>query len=120
MIAGTAALHVGLIFQRAGKKRLYCVAGQSLHAAVKSDAGLCKSFPRASPDAAADNRVRLQVRQKPRQSAVTAAGSVRKLFLDDLSVRNVIDLHLAGMPEVLEYLTILIGNRDSHKYNFSL
>lgn len=113
------ALHIGLIFQRTGQKRPYRVVSQSPHAAVKPDAGLCKSLLRPGPDTAADNRIRLQALQKARKSPVTAAGGVRKLFPDNLPVRNVIDFHLAGMPEVLEYLTILIRYCDSHNNNFS-
>ena len=45
---------------------------------------------------------------------MTAAVGINDLFTDDLSILYIIELELCRMSEVLENLSVLVSNRDSH------
>ena len=83
------------------------------HAAVERDACLGKSCLCAHADATADQRVCLGSLQKACQRAVPGAVGGNDLRGYDLPVRDVIELELLRVSEMLEDLTVFVSDCDS-------
>ena len=98
------------------KESLYSFIGISHIAAVESDTSLLHSHLSASADASADKHVSLCVLEKACKSAVTSAIRAYDLFVYYFSVGDIIELELLCSAEMLEYLSVFIGNCDSHDF----
>ena len=83
-------------------------------AAVELDTGLRQCHLGTAADAAADQGIHALLHQEARQRAVAAAVGVHHFLPDDLAVRHFIDLELLRVAEVLENLTVFIGNCNFH------
>ena len=87
------------------------VAGAS---GVQLDAGLGQGHLGTASDAAADEAVHAVGCQEARQSAVAAAVGVHHLGGDHGAVFHVVEFELGRVAEVLEDLSVFIGNCDFH------
>ena len=109
------AADIGIEGQLTCQKSFYsgiCIAG---YAAKKLDACCCQRHLRAAADSAADEHIRIQSAQYTCQGTVTAAVGIYNSGGNHLSILYVIHFKLLGVAEMLENLSILIGNCDSHK-----
>ena len=96
--------------QQLGDTRI-SVAGA---AGVQLDACLCQSHLGTAADAAADEAVYPVGSQEARQGAMAAAVGVHYLGGDYGAVFHIVELELSRMAEVLEDLSVFIGNCDFH------
>ena len=111
------AADVGIESQLTCKQSFHsgiCTAG---YTAEKLNACCCQRHLRAAADSAADEHIRIQCGQYSCQSAMTASVGIYNGGGNHLAILYVIHLKLLGVAEVLENLSILIGNCDSHKNN---
>ena len=108
------ALRIGIILERALRKRSGCCVRRTGHAAVELDARLCQCILSAHADAAADQGVHLRGFQETGQRAVPAAVGGHDLLRDDPPVLHVVQLELLRVAEMLKDLSVFIGDCDSH------
>ncbi len=114
MVVVVVTAGVGIKGKPAFRKRFRRCVRRALYASVELDAGLGERHLCAHTDAAADERVDLSRLQEAGKRAVSAAVRINDLFRCDRSVLHVVQLELLGMPEVLEYFSVLKSDCDPH------
>ena len=91
------------------------------YAAVEPDPGRGQCRLGTAADSAADQNVGVQGGEHPCQRAVSAAVGADHLGSDDLSVRRIIDLKLFGVSKMLEDISVIVGDCNSHNlFSFRL
>ncbi len=108
------AAGVGIIVQCSGSKRLRCFIRRTLNAGIQFDPHVRQRHLSAAANTAADQCIDLGSLKESRQRAMTASVRVNNLFSHNFTVFHVIQLKLRGVSEVLEDLSVFIGNCDSH------
>ena len=108
------AMHVRIILQRARQKRLCRFICRTFLAGVQPDADLCDGCPSHCADPAAKQDVRFRRFQKAGKRAVMDAVRVNDLFVHDLPFLDVVQFELLRLAEMLENLSVLISDCDSH------
>ena len=101
--------------ERPGQKRPDRVVCAALRARIQPDPGLRQRQPRASADAAADERVDRVGLQKSGQRPVSAAHRVDDRRRDDPPVGHIIELELRRPPEMAVDLPVIKRYRKPHK-----
>ena len=110
-----AAVDVGVKGQPSPQKVLHCPVGAAGDPAEHGDPRLSRSVFCPAADAAADQAVHALLRQQARQGPVAAAVGVHHLAGGDGAAVHLIELELAGVPEVLEHLAVFIGDCDDQR-----
>ena len=113
------AANVGVIAEGAGDQRLDSLVSGTGNAAEETDAGCCKRILCAAADAAADQSINLVIKQEAGQCAVTLSFGADDKFVGDDAVRDIINLKLFCMSEMLENHAVFISDCNSHR-SFSL
>ena len=109
-----AAADVGALGQDTGNELHDSHVGAAVDAGVQVNTGLGQGVDGTAADAAADQLVDLEGRQKGCQGAVATAIGVHDNGSGDAAVLHVIDLKLLSVTEVLENGASVIGYCDSH------
>ena len=107
-------VNIGIVAQISAEQRVHRRVSLPADAAVELDTRLGQCRLRAAADAAANQSIHALPRQEACQRAVTAAVGINDFRMDDFAVRGFINLELLGVSEMLENLTVLIGNRNFH------
>ena len=105
VIVVVVADNIGVIFQSARDKSVHSLVCRAGDSAVQCDPHLAQSGLCSSSDASADQRVRADSLQKPRQRSVTLAVGTCDLRIDYLSVLDIVELEILCPSEMLEYLS---------------
>jgi len=105
---------VGIVCKRACQQGVHRRVRLAADAAVELDTGLRQCHLRTAADTAANQGIHAPLHQEASQRAVAAAVGVHHFLPDDLAVRHFIELELLRVAEVLENLTVFIGNCDFH------
>ena len=108
------AVNIGIIAQISAEQCVHRCVSVSADTAVELDARFGQRCLRSAADAAADQRIHAVLHQKARQRAVTAAVGINNFRMNDLAIRSFIKLKLLGVAEMLENLTVFIGNCNFH------
>ena len=114
MMPVMVTMGVRIIFQRSGGKSPCSFIRRSLYSGVERNARVRERHLSSHTNAAADQGIHFCSLQKAGQRAMAAAVGIYNLFADDFTALDVIQFELFGMSEMLEDLSILIRNRDSH------
>ena len=121
VLAVTGAVGGGVVLQQARQQGAGRSVGFAAHAAVQADVRGRQGALGPLADAAAHQHVHLQGAEQPGQRAVALALGVHDLAGGDGLPVGVVDLKLLGVAEVLEHLTVFVGNCDSHNlFSFRL
>lgn len=96
------------------KQRLHCLICTAGHTAVKTDLRFCQCILSPGSNASADQCIHFIFREHPCKSAVAAAACIYHLRPGYLPVFNIINLKLLRMPEMLEYISVLISYCNLH------
>ena len=105
---------VGIIFEVSSRKCLSRLIGRTLNARVELDSRVGERHLRTYADTTADQGVDLCGLKESRQQPVPAAVGVYDLLLDDFFILDIVQLELLRMAEMLENLSVFIGDCDSH------
>ena len=114
MVVVMVAPGVRIKFKRTFRKRLGSSIRWARDSRVKLYPDIGKSHQRSHAYASADQSVSLYCLQEARKGAVSVSVGIYYLFVNDLSVFDVIQLKLLGMTEVLEDLSVFVCNCDPH------
>ena len=114
-VAVMVAAHGRVIGKLACQEIMHGCISFALYAAVKGDASAGQSILGTGADAAANQGVDVFLLQEGGQSAVACAIAVKHMGLFDGSVLDGIDFELAGVAEVLENLSVVIGDCEFHE-----
>ena len=114
------ALRIRVIGQVPIQQCLHLRIRIARRAGIKLNAGFCQRHTRAAADAAADQDIYTVLAQKAGQCAMAAACRIHNLRGNDPAILHRIQLELLAVAEMLEHLTILIGNRNFHVKNLVL
>ena len=115
MVAMMIAMRIRIVFQVTFRECLCRSVRGSLHTGVKLNARVGQRHLGTHTNPAADQSVDFGCLQETGQCAVAASVSVYNLFADDFPIRHVIHLELFGMTEMLEDLSIIVCDCDSHR-----
>ena len=105
---------IGVKIQLTCQERCYRLVRVAGNTAVQSDARLGQRHLRAAANAAADQHIRAQRCQQPRQGTVAAAIGLNDLGSFDLTIFRIVHLELFGVAEMLEDISVCISYRNSH------
>ena len=108
------AVNIGIVTQVIAEQGVYSCICITLNAAVELDARFGQRCLRSAADASANQSVHTVLHQKACQCAMAAAVGVNDFRMNDLAIRSFIKLELLGMAEMLENLTVFIGNCNFH------
>ena len=109
-----AALHIGIEVQFVFQESSHSGIRISGYSAIKLDTCRRQSSLSATADTAADQNIGTQRIQDSGQRAVSASVGVHNLGSNHTSILYVIDLELCGVTKVLENLSVLVSNCNSH------
>ena len=105
---------IGIADQRAGQQRLHRLIGISRYAVVQLDSGLLQRILGTAANAAADQPAHALLLEKRRQRTMPAAGGRHNLLGNHSAFLHVIQLKLLRVTKMLENLSVLVGDRNSH------
>ena len=108
------AVNIGIIAQISAEQCVHRCVSFSADTAVELDARFGQRCLRSAADAAADQRIHAVLHQKARQGTMAAAVGINDFRMNDLAIRSFIKLKLLGVAEMLENLTIFIGDCNFH------
>ena len=108
------AAHSRVIGQLARQEVTYGCISIALYAAVKGYACTSQCILGTGTDAAANQGVDILLLQEGGQGAVACAIAVKHVGILDGAVFDGINLELAGVAEVLENLSVIIGDCKFH------
>ncbi len=108
------AMDIRIIGKAPCKEGLYGLVRAAGYTPVKPDPRLSHSRLCACADPAADQHIHLETREQTGQSAMAAPFGAHHLGVPDLPVFHLVDLKILCMPEMREYISILIRYRDLH------
>jgi hypothetical protein len=114
MLAMMLAGGIRIKFKLSGQQSFYRLIRIPGHAAIKRYTRLRQSPPGAAADAAAYERVNLQLFKDIRQRSMPAAIGIDCCGNLNFTGLNVVNFKSFRMPEMPEYLSVFIGYRDSH------
>ena len=92
-----------------------CLVGLALYAAVEADARFLQGILCACADAAADQHIDVFLREQRDQSAVAGPVVLEDAGWSDCPVGHLIEFELLTAAKVLEDLTVVIGDCQSHR-----
>ena len=108
------AVNIGIIAQISAEQCVHRCVSVSADTAVELDTRFGQSCLRTAADASADQSVYAVLHQKARQGTMAAAIGINDFRMNDLAIRSFIKLKLLGVAEMLENLTIFIGDCNFH------
>ena len=114
LVCMMAAAYFRIIIQVSAYETAYRFICIPAYAAEQLNSGGCKCCLGSAADTAANQGIHAPLHQEASQRAVAAAVGVHHFLPDDLAVRHFIELELLRVAEVLENLTVFIGNCDFH------
>jgi hypothetical protein len=114
MMVVVVAPGIRIIFKGSFSKSFCGCIRRSLNACVKLDSSIRKRHLRTHANSSANQDVGLCSLQETCKSTMAASVSINDLFIDDLTLFNIVQLKLLCMTEVLEDLSIFISDCDSH------
>ena len=108
------AMHIGVKLERIckiGADRAVRAAGYS---PKQPDASLPQGGLCPSPNAAADENIHLCISEEACERAMALPVGIHNLLIDHLTIFNIINFKLGGVAKMLKYISVFIGNCDSH------
>ena len=103
-------VNIGIVAQISAEQCAHRRISVPADTAVELDARFGECCLRTAADASANQSVHAVLHQEACQCAVTASVGINNLRVDDFAVRSFIKLELFGVAEMLENLTVFIGN----------
>jgi len=103
-----------VVRKRAGQIGSYRIIRKAGDARVKLDACLGKGLLGSEPNAAADQHIYMDRGEKTGQSPMAVAIGAYNGRSGNLTIGDIINLHLLSVAKVLENRTIFISNSDAH------
>ena len=101
-----AALDIRIICKFSFDKCFHSLVCVTCDTAVQLDSCFSKSILRTHADPAADQSIRTELCQEPRQCSMPASICIRYLFFCDLTIFYVIDFELFCVSEMLIYISV--------------
>ena len=114
LVVVVGAAGVGVKDQRAGKISRRSAVGVAGNAAAQPDAGLCQRHLCPAANAAAQQHIYAVAHQKAHQCTVPLPVGGDHLGTGDAALLGGVQLELRRVAEVLEHLTVFVGNCDLH------
>lgn len=114
MMPVMVTMGVRIIFQRSGGKSLCGFVRRSLYSGVERNARVRERHLGSHADTTADQGIYFGSLQKASQRTMATAIGIYNLFAGDFTGLDVIQFELFGMSEMLEDLSVLIRDCDSH------
>ena len=108
------AAHILLIGEVPRKEGLHRIICPAAAAAKEPDAGIRKGHLGTAPDTAADHRRDILFLQKVSQRFVSDGSGGADLAVFDLTVLYRIDLEILTLSEVLEDISVIVCNCNTH------
>ena len=108
------AMHIGVKLERIckiGADRAVRAAGYS---PKQPDASLPQGGLCPSPNAAADENIHLCISKEACERTMALPVGIHNLLIDHLTIFNIINFKLGGVAKMLKYISVFIGNCDSH------
>jgi hypothetical protein len=105
---------IRIIFQITLRESFCCRVRRALNTGIEFYTRIGQRHLRAHADATADQRVNFLCLKESGQRAVSASIGVYYLFSRDPAILRVIQLELLRMSEMMENLSIFVGDCDSH------
>ena len=112
LVVVVIAADIWIVGEFVGQQSVY--RSISIAASVEPDTGFRQSHLSTASDAAADQRIDAMLHQKTGQRTVAAAIGVNDFGMSDFAIQDFVQLKLLRVAEMLENLSVFIGNCDFH------
>ena len=114
LVVMVVTVNIGIVAQTSVEQCAHRRISVPADTAVELDARFGECCLRTAADASADQSVYAVLHQKARQGTMAAAIGINDFRMNDLAIRSFIKLKLLGVAEMLENLTIFIGDCNFH------
>ena len=114
LVVMVITVNIGVVAQTSVEQCAHRSVSVTADTAVELDTRFDKCCLCTAADASANQSVHAVLHQEACQCAVTASVGINNLHVDDFAVRSFIKLELFGVAEMLENLTVFIGNCNFH------